>query len=151
RPSVAHMILAVLAAAAAGAGLAAGCSATGDRHEFGEGGSSTGTAGGTGNAGGSGGGTLEFPDAGQDAPIDAHMNPCGSGCGPTELCDVDHLGLDDDCDNLVDEDCNCTAGQAHACFKGDPSYHNTAGRYDGTEKCDENGNWGPCIGGVHVP
>jgi hypothetical protein len=79
------------------------------------------------------------------------VNPCGSACGPTELCDDAHVGLDDDCDNQVDEDCDCIGGQAHACFKGDPSYHNAPGCYDGTMKCTENGKWGPCVGGVHVP
>ena len=33
-------------------------------------------------------------------------------------------------------------GQAHFCFKGDPSYRGTPGCFDGTEKCSENGIWG---------
>jgi len=86
-------------------------------------------------------------DAGTD---DVMVNPCGTQCGPKELCDTQHVGLDDDCDGLVDEDCGCSAGQVHACFKGDPSYHNVPGCFDGSQKCSENGMWGPCLGGVHA-
>jgi hypothetical protein len=67
-----------------------------------------------------------------------------------ELCDVDHLGLDDNCNGIVDEGCPCNGGQAHSCFKGDPSYLNAPGCYPGTEQCNEFGTWGPCMGGVHA-
>ncbi|HVY48053.1 MAG TPA: hypothetical protein VHB21_19330 [Minicystis sp.] len=107
--------------------------------------SSTGTSHGQGGSGG-----LEIPDAGKDADDDVMKNPCGSQCGPKELCDGDHLGLDDNCDGNVDEGCHCTPGQAHACFKGDPSYYNAPGCYPGVEKCTEQGIWGPCVGGVHA-
>ncbi len=78
------------------------------------------------------------------------VNPCGTQCGAVELCDVDHLGLDDDCNGQVDETCECGAGEAHSCFKGDPSYLGTPGCFPGTMKCTENGLWGPCVGGVHA-
>lgn len=149
-------IVVVLFAVSSGVAVAVGCSAGGERHEFTTGGgepTSTSNAGGGGsNTGGMGGeaGGLVLPDAGGDAPPDVPMNPCGTECGPEELCDTDHLGLDDDCDTQVDETCPCVTGQAHFCFKGDPSYYNTPGCFPGTEKCDENGNWGPCIGGVHA-
>lgn len=58
--------------------------------------------------------------------------------------------IDDDCDGEVDEGCPCTAGQAHSCFKGDPSYATSPGCFPGTEKCTENGDWGVCVGGVHA-
>ena len=38
----------------------------------------------------------------------------------------------------------------HACFKGDPAFHNKPGCFDGVEKCSEFGSWGPCVGGVHA-
>jgi len=98
--------------------------------------------------GGDGGGIF-IPDAGGDVAPDVMMNPCGTACGPTELCDDFHLGLDDDCDGQADEDCLCSAGQVHSCFLGDPSFRNAPGCFDGVEKCSENGKWGPCIGGVH--
>ena len=141
-----------------GAILANGCSAEAEDNCFGctgPGPSSSANAGGGGGGGGSStssgeGGILVLTDGGSDAAPDVFVNPCGTGCGPTELCDPAHVGLDDDCDGQVDETCDCQSGQAHKCFKGDPSYHGTEGCFDGTEKCTENGSWGPCIGGFHA-
>lgn len=149
-----HPLIFLAMATAIGA-AAANCSATnGDTNGFTN---DTGTTTGTGQGGGSSstssggqGGEIIIPDGGPDAPPDVYINPCGTACGPTELCDDAHLGLDDDCDGQVDEICDCAAGTAHSCFKGDPSYHNTTGCYDGTEKCSENGKWGACLGGVHA-
>jgi len=78
------------------------------------------------------------------------MNPCGTECGPVELCEGVNKGLDDDCDGTVDEDCPCGAGQATSCFKGDPSYLDQAGCFPGSMTCTENGTWGPCNGGAHA-
>src|SRR6185369_13881753 len=100
-------------------------------------------------AGDNTGGGIIFPDGGKDAPDDVMVNPCGTQCGPTELCDDAHLGLDDNCDGQADEGCSCMPGQAHFCFKGDPSYRGTPGCFDGVEKCTESGSWGPCVGGKH--
>lgn len=140
--------------------VAASCSATKKPTDFSVGGGGSGGTGDVGGMGGLGGmnmssssgegGVFIMPDASDDSPADVFMDPCGSKCGPKELCDAEHLGLDDDCDNLVDEDCPCSAGQAHFCFKGDPSFHGAMGCFDGTEKCSENGFWGDCVGGVHV-
>lgn len=137
---------------------AVACSATGEPNEFTTNPTSAGSgSGGMGGSGGTGGNTSSgfaggfiVPDGGDDAAPDVFVNPCGTQCGPKELCDEDHLGLDDDCDGQVDESCACNAGQVHWCFKGDPSYHGVMGCYDGTEKCTENGMWGTCIGGVHA-
>jgi hypothetical protein len=166
RSRVSSALLIFLTAAATGAGVAVGCSATSDPRVFSGGGgdatSSSSTNGGNGgavNVGGGGGtgnddgfGGLDDPGDGgpTDASPDVPMNPCGTECGPLELCDADHLGLDDDCDGEVDEVCSCTTGQAHACFKGDPSYRAAEGCFPGTERCDESGDWGPCLGGVHA-
>jgi hypothetical protein len=137
-----------------------GCAATTDPPTaFGSGGSAAdSTAQGTGGSGpaattsdGVGGSILTTTSGGgMTGEGGTIINPCGTACGDTELCDDAHLGLDDDCDGQVDEGCPCNQGQAHACFKGDPSYHNAPGCYDGTMKCSENGVWGPCVGGVHV-
>lgn len=157
--------LAILALAfSGGATLAVGCSATDQPNDFatGGGGSSSSKGGGlptttTGNGGststgseGGGGGLIIDPDGGMDAQPDVPMNPCGTECGPKELCDTDHLGLDDNCNGQVDEGCPCNSGQAHACFKGDPSYRDAPGCFDGTEKCTELGTWSDCIGGAHA-
>lgn len=138
--------------------LAGGCNATPNVQPAGGGG----TGGGTTNTAGSGGTTttsngdggdgniLIIDDGGADVNNDVIQNPCGTQCGPVELCDPDHVGLDDNCDGQVDEICDCSAGQANFCFKGDPSYLNTPGCFPGTQKCTENGQWGPCVGGVHA-
>jgi hypothetical protein len=158
----------LLFAASVGAGLANGCSAAGNggtSFTMGSGGTSTtsgttGTSSGTttttsttgqGGMGGtfivssSSGGSGAGGDAGNDAAA-----PCGSKCGPMELCDSAHLGYDDNCNGSVDEGCPCTPGTAHWCFAGDPAYRGTPGCYDGTEYCSEVGTWGPCMGGVQA-
>lgn len=135
------------------AGVAASCAAGGGSHSTfggGSGGGSSASSSGTSSGMGGDGGGIFIPDAGDDVSIDVVMNPCGTECGPNELCDDFHLGLDDDCDGVADEDCSCSAGQVHSCFLGDPSYKDTPGCFDGAEKCSENGKWGPCIGGVHA-
>jgi hypothetical protein len=146
-------------AVTSGFALAAGCSAnkqTVSAGGAGGGGGSTGGQGGmtssTSAMAGSGGegNVIVIDDGGMDVNNDSMMNPCGTKCGPEELCDTDHIGLDDDCDGQVDEICDCTAGSAHSCFKGDPSYLGTDGCFPGSMKCTENGMWGPCVGGVHA-
>ncbi|WP_437499928.1 hypothetical protein [Sorangium sp. So ce1099] len=163
----------VIAAAASGAGVAAGCSAEGNRPGFDDvstrSSSSTGGAGGAGGAGGveatsagtttggsdGFGGNLVIDAGPGDEEPDVAVNPCGSACGPTELCGVDELGidhdgLDDNCNGMIDETCACIAGQAHSCFRGDPSFRESPGCFPGTQLCDETGTWGPCVGGVHA-
>jgi len=78
------------------------------------------------------------------------INPCGTECGPVELCDGVHKGLDDNCDGQVDEGCACNPGQASSCFKGDPSYIDDPGCNPGTMHCTELGTWGTCVGGNHA-
>ncbi len=89
-------------------------------------------------------------DGGEDVPPDVPVNPCGTKCGPTELCDGVNKGIDDNCNGVVDEGCACSPGEAESCFKGDPSYLTTAGCYPGTQKCSENGIWQTCVGGNHA-
>ncbi|APR77062.1 Hypothetical protein A7982_02409 [Minicystis rosea] len=67
-----------------------------------------------------------------------------------ELCDLAHLGIDDNCNGQVDEGCPCIPGQAHACFMGDAIHRHDPGCFDGTELCTEESLWGPCTGGVHA-
>lgn len=150
---------AALALIATGIALAGACSATGEGDDFvptdtSSSNTATGSGGATATTSTGEGGdllTTTTGSGGQGGEGGTIMDPCGSQCGPVDLCDDAHVGLDDDCDNQVDEDCDCVAGQAHACFKGDPSYHDAPGCFDGSMKCSENGKWGPCLGGVHVP
>jgi hypothetical protein len=158
--------LAMLATLAASLGAAAvnGCAATGGQVEFTGGASSasgstaqSGTSGtggvqSTSSAGGSigvGGFNLGDSDGGDASDATGDVTaPCGSKCGPTELCDPAHLGYDDNCNGLVDEGCSCSPGAIHWCFEGPPSFRNTPGCFDGIETCSELGMWGPCVGGV---
>lgn len=124
---------------ATGGELAIGCSATEQQSGFrGDGAGDSMASGSQHGAGGlsGGGGTIESAGAlieagANDAKPDVPVNPCGTKCGPVELCDADHLGLDDDCNGKVDEGCSCNSGQVHFCFKGDPSYEGFAGCFDG--------------------
>jgi hypothetical protein len=149
----AHVALTALLAVSWVLAIVNGCSATGDKPRpttsgTGGGTTTTTTTGGTGGMGGMG----LFLDAGGDADAaeEVQTNPCGSQCGPVELCDPAHLGYDDNCNGLVDEGCACNPGAVHWCFEGDPSYRNAPGCFDGVESCSELGVWGPCIGGVHA-
>lgn len=107
-------------------------------------------AGGMGGNGGTGAGFLPVGGGDQGGSGGIIENPCGSECGPEELCDGQHAGSDDNCDGIVDEGCPCSAGAAQACFKGDPSYRSVDGCFDGSQKCNELGLWGECVGGVHA-
>lgn len=120
-------------------------------NDGGAGGSTNTTGGGstTQNAGGgfvtSGGG-----EGGEGGTI---INPCGTECGPVEICDGPGRGIDNNCDGEVDEGCQCGAGENSSCFKGDPSYLNDPmfpTCQPGNMSCTENGTWGPCLGGSHA-
>ncbi|WP_437670290.1 hypothetical protein [Sorangium sp. So ce131] len=143
----------LLGAVASSAGVAGSCSATGTHGANAGGGGDDSTAG-TGGDGGAGtapdglGGNLDLD--GGNGGEDVAMNPCGSACGPTELCNAANIGLDDDCDGEIDETCHCTPGQASSCFRGDPSFRDDEGCFPGTQLCDETGTWGACVGGVHA-
>ncbi len=78
------------------------------------------------------------------------VNNCGTECGPAEICDGIHKGLDDNCNGVIDENCLCSAGQASSCFKGDPSFADSPGCLPGTMYCTELGTWGECVGGKHA-
>jgi len=63
------------------------------------------------------------------------------------LCD----GLDNDCDNQVDEGCTCGIGAVQQCFLGPPNFHDVGVCTDGTQTCQASGEfglWGPCTGGI---
>jgi hypothetical protein len=143
----AHVALTALIAVVWATAMVNGCSATSGTGPLGTGGLDAGTK----SDGGTGGG-IDLGDGGDagDAIDESIVNPCGSKCGPMELCDEPHIGLDDNCNYVVDEGCPCTPGAVHWCFKGDPSFRNTPGCYDGSMTCSEIGVWGDCLGGVHA-
>jgi hypothetical protein len=164
-PSIWRKLAALTLVVGASVALVASCSANSSNSGFaGNAGNTSGGSSGADSAGGSGGGnggsggapaggsggTLFVPEAGQDVVNETPINQCGSQCGPTELCDPQHLGYDDNCNGIVDEGCGCTPGLSHWCFKGDPASRNQGACKDGTETCNENGLWGGCIGGFHA-
>ncbi|HEY1117679.1 MAG TPA: hypothetical protein VGE43_08235 [Acidimicrobiales bacterium] len=155
-------IAALVGLSAAGLGvLFVGCDAGG-----GAGGTATTQAQGVGGGDPAGGGGAGSGAGGEDvttssvtvtvgsttstASTGSGQNPCGTECGPEEMCDGVHQGLDDDCDGTVDEGCPCNPGQANDCFKGDPSYRQAEGCFPGTMRCSEFGQWGSCDGGAHA-
>lgn len=131
---------------------------------------SGGSGGTTVDSGGSGGSTVDSSTSdgsaaasgagAMDAGVDADTglgdaasdgsSACTPGCGAVELCDPAHAGSDDNCNGQVDEGCPCVPGLITGCFKGDPSYRNAAGCYDGIATCSEQGSWGACMGGLHA-
>ncbi|MBW2457762.1 MAG: hypothetical protein JRI68_24875, partial [Deltaproteobacteria bacterium] len=107
--------------------IGAGCGASGDNSETGSSTSTSGTGGGVGGFGGVGG----VGGAG------------GEACVPTdELCD----GLDNDCDEEVDEGCPCIDGATQTCYSGDPELLGLGVCAEGQQTCDLTGSWGDCVG-----
>jgi len=141
--------------------LIEGCSAAKSAGRFDDGGAAPTSTGGGGSGGSlfggaaptGGGGTMILTGGtgpGGTGTGGSTVDPCASECGPTELCDGVHAGIDDNCNGIVDEGCPCSAGLMESCFKGEPHYRDAPGCFPGTQKCDENGHWGECVGGVHA-
>ncbi len=115
-------------------------------------------------------GPTVIPDAGERVCPKNSMNPgClqpkDDGCGTAESCGVDGTDfvagpgndVDDDCNGLVDEGCDCAPGASKACFAGPPGRRHVGVCADGTQTCeassrDDGGpdvaHWGPCEGGI---
>jgi hypothetical protein len=160
KPRTAFLLGSALLGATAAYGVTAGCSASNNGSEL-PAGASTGTTSVTGGGGagafgayGGAGGVLFGGNGGSGATSGGtgggQVDPCASECGPVELCDGIHAGIDDNCNGVVDEGCPCATGMVESCFKGDPAYADKPGCFPGTQHCTEFGLWGECIGGVHA-
>ena len=74
------------------------------------------------------------PDELDCAPLDASINHSAG-----ELCD----GIDNNCDNTIDEGCNCVAGDTQVCGS------DIGICSKGLQTCDINGVWGSCENSVN--
>ncbi len=109
--------------------------------------SANGGAGGMGGAGG----TMVTGSGGAGGMGGAGGGEGGSGgtggapCVPkAEVCD----GLDNDCNDKVDEGCGCKIGDMQPCYSGDPATKGIGACLVGTQACDLQGMWGACKGEV---
>jgi len=65
-------------------------------------------------------------------------------CAPQpEVCD----GVDNDCNGVADEGCNCIDGMTMACYTGPAGTEGVGLCIGGVQTC-VNGNWGACLGEV---
>lgn len=80
----------------------------------------------------------------------ACADPVPELCEGTESCGVDGTGngVDDDCNGEVDEGCTCIPGKVRACSTAPPGRRDVGACEDGTMRCNGDGTWGTCGGGI---
>jgi hypothetical protein len=81
---------------------------------------------------------------GHPAPQDCNDADATVFPGAPEACDE----KDNDCDDVVDEDCPCAPGNTHSCYPGPAGSEGRGICRAGTQTCDDQGQWGACFGAV---
>ncbi len=81
------------------------------------------------------------PSESSDASADSST---GDDCLNEEICD----GLDNDCDDEVDEGCDCSAGDTQTCYSGPKGTEGVGLCNAGGQVCGSAGTWGACDGEV---
>ena len=69
----------------------------------------------------------------------------GSGSTGPECVDEICNGIDDDCDDEIDEGCDCVDGQEESCYGGPPGTQGMGECAAGSRSCAD-GAWGACSG-----
>ena len=73
---------------------------------------------------------------GTEVCVNGAFQDCSVVGIPEETCGN---GMDDDCDDAVDEGCGCQSGDTKPCSS------DVGACSRGTQTCDEAGEWGPCL------
>ena len=127
---------------------------SGETQEHGAGAHQGGADAGGGGAGGGGGEDSISGEAldlvgNAQAGASQHLGAAGSAgaylCGADEICGN---GLDDDCDQQVDEACVCVGGEVQPCYDGRPEHAGNGVCTMGRQACgrDEFSSWEACEG-----
>jgi hypothetical protein len=106
--------------------------------------SATGGADGSAASGGTGGSTGGSDAGDGSSGTGGNADAGDGGCLREELCD----GLDNTCDNDIDEGCACIEGQTQECYSGDVNLVGIGECVKGEQSCDIDGVWGPCVNEV---
>ncbi|HWB81110.1 MAG TPA: MopE-related protein [Nannocystaceae bacterium] len=90
-------------------------------------------------------GTADTTTAPSDSSSDGgNESSTGDQCLPEEECN----GIDDDCDEEVDEGCDCQPDDTQSCYSGDRGTEGVGLCAAGTQSCGSAGTWDPCEGEV---